>query len=284
MTCLVAYPDGKRVATCGPGDAVSVWDVATGQLVAQRRLGKVNAISVARDGGALFAYESVQRLEGRAAGWLLTGDLSRVIRLEHDGDLSEATFSPDGARLATLSFDGNARIWSREGALEATLPHAGPVAHAAWSSDGSWLATGTFAGTLTVWERSGWRARKAIEAHTNYIAALAVDGGDTLIASAAGDEARQGLGRGDAPAGCQDSDRRGGDSARVRSGPAPGLGTIRHPGLALRSLERVRAGEVAAREASGRDRCSTGPEQRAARCRRGPPTARRPGARERWSW
>jgi WD40 repeat protein/serine/threonine protein kinase len=187
VACVVAYPDGKRVATCGPGDAVSVWDVATGQLVAQRRLGTVNAISLTRDGGALFAYESVQRLEGKAAGWLLSGDLSRVTPLEHEGDLSEATFSPDGARLATLSFDGNARIWSRDGVLEAVLPHAGPVAHAAWSSDGSWLATGTFAGTLTVWERAGWRARKAIEAHANYIAALAIDGGDTLIASAAGD-------------------------------------------------------------------------------------------------
>jgi WD40 repeat protein len=187
VRCVAAYPDGRRAATCGPGDAISTWDVATGQLVAQRRVGPANAITMARDGGALFAYESVERLEGKAAGWLLAGDLSREVRLEHDGDLSDAVFSPDGARLATLSFDGTARIWSRDGALEATLRHTGPVAHAAWSSDGSWLVTGTFAGTLTIWERSGWRVRKAIEAHPNYISALAVDGSDTLIASAGGD-------------------------------------------------------------------------------------------------
>jgi WD40 repeat protein len=147
----------------------------------------VNSISLSRDGGALFAYESVQRLEGKAAGWLLAGDLSRAVRLDHEGDLSDASFSPDGARLATSSFDGTVRIWSRDGVLEATLPHAGPVAHAVWSSDGSWLATGTFAGTLTIWDRPGWQARKAIEAHANFIGALAIDGGDTLIASAGGD-------------------------------------------------------------------------------------------------
>jgi WD40 repeat protein/serine/threonine protein kinase len=187
VACVAAYPDGKRAATCGPGDTVSVWDLATGKLVAQRRVGAVNAISMARDGGALFAYASVQRLEGKAAGWLLAGDLSREVRLDHDGDLSEARFSPDGARLATVSFDGNVRIWSRDGVLEAKLSHAGPVAHMAWSSDGSWLATAAFAGTLTIWDRASWQVRKAIEAHTSFIGALAIDGGDTLIASGGSD-------------------------------------------------------------------------------------------------
>ncbi|HWO22665.1 MAG TPA: protein kinase [Kofleriaceae bacterium] len=185
--CLAAYPDGRRVAICGPGDTVSVWDVATGKKTAERRLGAVNSISVARDGGAVFAYESDRRQEGKSAGWLLADDLSRAIRLDHEGGMSVARFSPDGARLVTLSFDGSARVWSRDGALEATLPHVGPVANVAWSSDGSWLVTGTYAGTLTIWDRSGWRARKAIEAHATLISALAIDGGDALIASAGSD-------------------------------------------------------------------------------------------------
>lgn len=188
VTCLAVYPDGRRAVTCGPEGTVSVWDLATQRLIAARpRLGAVTAISLSRDGGAMVVYRNAQRLEGKAAGWLLTGDLSRAVRLDHDGDLSNARFSPDGARLATLSFDGTARIWTRDGALEATLHHTGPVAHVAWSSDGSWLATGTLGGTLTTWERSSWRVRKAIEAHVNFIDALAVDDSDTLIASAGGD-------------------------------------------------------------------------------------------------
>jgi WD40 repeat protein len=86
-----------------------------------------------------------------------------------------------------MSFDGAARIWSREGVLEAVLRHAGPVVNAAWSSDGSWLATGTAAGTLRIWDRSGWRMRAAIDAHANSITTVAIDGADTLIATAGGD-------------------------------------------------------------------------------------------------
>jgi WD40 repeat protein len=187
LRCVAAFPDGRHAATCGSGDKLSVWDVATGRLIAERRVGPVNTIRLSHDGAAMFAYENAERLEGKAAGWILAGDLSRAVRLDHEGDLSGATFSPDGARLATLSFDGAARIWSRDGVLEATLPHAGPVAEAAWSSDGSWLATGTFAGTLTIWDRSSWRMRETIEAHANFINAVAIDGGDTLIATAGGE-------------------------------------------------------------------------------------------------
>jgi WD40 repeat protein len=134
----------------------------------------------------MFAFEDAGP-ETKAGAWLLTGDLSRVVRLEHDASLLDARFSPDGARLATLSQDGTARIWSRDGVLEATLHHVGYVVAAAWSSDGSWLATGTSAGTLTIWDRSTWQPRKVIEAHVNYIAALAIDDRDSLIASGGGD-------------------------------------------------------------------------------------------------
>ncbi len=187
VECIAAYPGGRRAATCNPGGTVAVWDLATGRLVAERRVGAVNTIVVSGDGGVMFAFEEVSRLEGKAAGWLLAGDLSRAIRLDHDGDLNNARFSPDGALLATLSFDGTARIWSREGVLQATLHHAAPVAHVAWSSDGAWLTTGTLAGTLTIWDRASWRARKVIEAHVNFIRALAIDDRDSLIASAGGD-------------------------------------------------------------------------------------------------
>jgi WD40 repeat protein len=166
---------------------VAVWNVATGQLIAERHVGAVNRIGLSRDGGVMFGVQQVDELEGKATGWLLAGDLSRAVRLEHDAGLTEARFSPDGARLATLSQDGSVRIWKRDGELEATLHHTGPVLTAAWSSDGSWLATGTSAGTLTIWNRSGWRLRKALEAHVNFITELAIDDRDSLIASASSD-------------------------------------------------------------------------------------------------
>jgi WD40 repeat protein len=164
-----------------------MWKLATGEMLRQLPIGPVNTLVLSRDGRHLFAFQSLGGLSGMAVGWLLAGDLSRVVRLDHDAGLNGATFSPDHVELATLSQDGTVRIWSVDGVLKATLHHAGPVGVAAWSPDGSWLATGTNAGALTIWNRSTWRPRKVIEAHVNFMTALAIDDRGTLIASAGGD-------------------------------------------------------------------------------------------------
>jgi len=187
VVCVAVYPDGRRAVTCGPEGTIAIWELATGRRLAMRRVGAVNWITLSSDGGAMIAFKFSNQTEGKAVGWLLAGDLSREIRLEHDASLTDATFSPDGARLATLSNDGAVRIWNRDGGLEALLHHTGPALRVAWSSDGSWLATGTAAGTLTIWDRPTWRVRKALEAHVNFINALAIDERDTLIATAGGD-------------------------------------------------------------------------------------------------
>jgi WD40 repeat protein len=147
----------------------------------------VSEIGLSRDGKRMFAITSAYWLEGKATGWLLAGDLSRAVQLDHEGGLFGATFSPDGTRLATMSQDGTAHIWNRDGGLDATLPHTGPVLGAAWSSDGRWLATGTTGGTLTLWDGATWQPRKTIEAHGNFISTVAFDERDALIASAGAD-------------------------------------------------------------------------------------------------
>ncbi|HWO26388.1 MAG TPA: hypothetical protein VNO30_46990, partial [Kofleriaceae bacterium] len=185
---IAIFPDGRRAVTGSAGGQLAVWELATGRLVATRQVGPVTELGVSGDSGLVYAFEGASnQLQRKASAWLLPGDLSGAIRLEHDAGLVNAKFSPDGARLVTLSIDSTARVWRRDGVLEATLPHAGPVSMAAWSSDGSWLATGTWAGALTIWDRATWQARKVIAAHVNYINALAIDERDTLIASVGGD-------------------------------------------------------------------------------------------------
>src|SRR6185436_10543006 len=93
VSCVGAFPGGQRAATCGPGDRVVVWDLATGQQLVDRPAGAVSWIVLSRDGGAMFASN-----ERDTTGWLLAGDLSRKVRLDHDARLNDATFSPDGAR------------------------------------------------------------------------------------------------------------------------------------------------------------------------------------------
>ncbi|HWO26389.1 MAG TPA: WD40 repeat domain-containing protein, partial [Kofleriaceae bacterium] len=188
VTCVAIFPDGRRAVTGSPGGRLAIWELATGRLIAERQVGPVSELGVSRDGGALVAFENASaQLQRKASAWLLPSDLSSAVQLADDAGLLDAKFSPDGARLVTLSIDSTARVWRRDGRLEATLPHAAPVAMVAWSAKGSWLATGTRAGALTIWDRATWQARKVIAAHVNYINALAIDERDSLIASVAGD-------------------------------------------------------------------------------------------------
>jgi WD40 repeat protein len=184
---VAAHPDGRRAATCGGDGTIAVWELATGRKLAERRVGGVNAIGFSDQGDSMFAIDRTELSPGRATAWLLSADLARAHQLDHEAGISDAAFAPGGAQLATLVLDGTARIWNQSGALDATLPHNGPLLIAAWSADGKRLATGTNAGTVTVWERARWRVARTLDAHINFVAALAFDGTGALLASAGGD-------------------------------------------------------------------------------------------------
>jgi hypothetical protein len=78
----------------------------------------------------------------------------------HTGTVNAASWSPDGRRLATGSYDGTAKVWDGAGGHELlTLKgHTSPVRSVSWSPDGTRLATGGDDGTAKVWEAAGDRA------------------------------------------------------------------------------------------------------------------------------
>jgi WD40 repeat protein len=74
--------------------------------------------------------------------------------LWHNKEVQEASFSPDGGRVATASSDQTARVWDADTDQTARvwdadtgqpvtppLKQAGPVAHAAFSPDGQRVLT-----------------------------------------------------------------------------------------------------------------------------------------------
>jgi WD40 repeat protein len=67
---------------------------------------------------------------------------AEVARLDHDGAVNAAAFSPDGARVATASDDRSARVFeAATGAEVARLDHDGAVNAAVFSPDGARVAT-----------------------------------------------------------------------------------------------------------------------------------------------
>jgi WD40 repeat protein len=79
-----------------------------------------------------------------------------MLQFQQQGGLVDASFSPDGRRIATACEDGNAWIWdpSEFNAPRMVLPQGGHIEQIAYSRDGRFLAVGGQAGRVRVWQLS----------------------------------------------------------------------------------------------------------------------------------
>src|SRR5271165_6007407 len=82
--------------------------------------------------------------------WKVTTPLATF---QHEGDVTSAVFSSDGARILTASADRTARLWDGgSGKLLATFQHEGPVSSAVFSPDGARILTASWDKTARLWD------------------------------------------------------------------------------------------------------------------------------------
>ena len=82
----------------------------------------------------------------------------------HSYTVMSVAWSPDGACLASGSFDKTVRIWNPVSgeSLKRLEGHSECVWSVAWSPDGACLASGSFDNTVRIW--SGFPSSDALEA------------------------------------------------------------------------------------------------------------------------
>ena len=145
-------PDGKRVAAGFSDGVIRVIDLGTGEVVATSTLAFAPfATEFSPDGTRL----AVGSLDVPVAAVVDTRTGEEVFRLEgHTWPVNQATWSPDGVWIATVSGDGTARLWDVwTGAPRFTLEgHSAAVNAADWSPDPRRLVTGSMDGTARVWK------------------------------------------------------------------------------------------------------------------------------------
>src|SRR5205823_10141125 len=76
----------------------------------------------------------------------------------HKAAVHRVTFSPDGTRLASASFDLTVKIWDATTGQEIlTLQgHTDRVQSVVFSPDGKWLASCSRDGTIKLWDARPW--------------------------------------------------------------------------------------------------------------------------------
>ncbi|HEX2474277.1 MAG TPA: WD40 repeat domain-containing protein, partial [Lacipirellulaceae bacterium] len=154
LTSIAAAPDGSRLLL-GRYRHVDLVEPASGNVIAttEQLAGKVNNVTYARDGSLFVASSGIPGLYG-VATICRAADGSIVSQVKgHRDALYDARVSPDGALLATCSYDREIQLWNvADGELVRKLTgHNAAVFEVAFSSDGAILASASADGTVKVW-------------------------------------------------------------------------------------------------------------------------------------
>ncbi|XP_071733299.1 WD40 repeat-containing protein HOS15-like [Rutidosis leptorrhynchoides] len=82
-------------------------------------------------------------------------------------DVTTLDWNGEGTLLATGSYDGQARIWSKDGELVSTLTkHKGPIFSLKWNKKGDYLLSGSVDKTAIVWDIKTGEWKQQFEFHT----------------------------------------------------------------------------------------------------------------------
>ena len=187
----VAYsPDGQRVATCGLGRDIVVWDVESGQpaLTLRGHADDVVAVEYSPNG----RYIASGGVDKALNLWdALTGELLRTTT-DHTDYVRDVAFSPDSRLLASAGWDGQTMVFDtfsgeRRATLRAGSPAAGAspapgydkaqttrgrannVTSVAFSPAGTELLTASGDHALRTWDTATWQLKTTLQGHTDEV-------------------------------------------------------------------------------------------------------------------
>jgi WD40 repeat protein len=154
-------PDGRTVVTGSEDQTAGLWDLESGR----KQFRKVPGLfTVAFTPDAAGIITGTRETGGPTVEvWPANPSAAQpFLRIEKERQwVYCVAFSPDGSRIVTGSFDGTARIWTREPGKWAvkdppvTLLHRDRVFSALFSPDGSKIATSSADGQVRIWDLSG---------------------------------------------------------------------------------------------------------------------------------
>ncbi|OOF94051.1 hypothetical protein ASPCADRAFT_208654 [Aspergillus carbonarius ITEM 5010] len=159
--CVAFSPDGRRLASCSAGNIIKLWDLDT-----------------------MFCDSLSNDTQ------LTPHDLDRTFK-GHKTYICSLTFSRDGRRMVSGSYDTTVRIWGFDtdpnglvtSSLQRIIEVNSVVIATVVSPDGQWLASTSEDKTIRIWNAETGSLRRTIEDYRCIIRALAISGDGQWLAS-----------------------------------------------------------------------------------------------------
>jgi WD40 repeat protein len=150
LTAVAASADGSVIATGGADGTTDTWDGRTGALLgSQPGSAPIGAVAVSASGGLASGGD----VDGRVSVWSPHAAGKPLWTGHQVGNVSLATFSPQGEVLATAGRGGAVDLWSARNGDRLHVLAAGMGTQAlAFSPDGRLLATADSDGSLRLWQ------------------------------------------------------------------------------------------------------------------------------------
>ncbi|GMP80929.1 hypothetical protein CsSME_00035840 [Camellia sinensis var. sinensis] len=112
--------------------------------------------------------------DGPCSSSMPNGPLNVVVLKHYKGRINEKSkdvttldWNAEGTLLATGSYDGQARIWNRDGELMTTLnKHKGPIFSLKWNKKGDYIVSGSVDKTAIVWDIKTGEWKQQFEFHS----------------------------------------------------------------------------------------------------------------------
>lgn len=194
ISSLAFSPDGRRIAK-GSLRKVEVMTVAEdGSVTPERTLegpvDVVRAVAFSPDGTLLAAAGGKPARGGEVVLWNVA-DGALLRRIEgHRDNILDAKFSPDGATLATCSYDKMVKLWNvATGAERFNLKdHVDAVYAVAFSPDGAMLASAGGDRTVKLWNPATGERIQTLSDSTDAVFTLAFSPDGKIVAAGGADK------------------------------------------------------------------------------------------------
>ncbi len=196
---LAYSPDGTRIATGGDDATVRVWDSETGERIAELPPADnwILRIAFSPDGNTLAYTTATQPGEMPFVTLWNVGDEELIGRFPtgHGGWVRDLTYSDDGTRLLTASYDGTLRLWDAATGAPLSQPitgHANAVWDAVFIPDTTQAASVGRGGKLLIHDLE--RPHPLVQQHAQLphdLLTLAAAPDGAVIATAGGETIRE---------------------------------------------------------------------------------------------